>query len=253
MKRSDDQKIRDAFSENEEIPIVQEIEKENLWLAIEKQLPKRRKRYLNWYRSAAAILILVVLSGWSITLLKYNQIKTVNKQLTTSVKEMENILDLQKKQIAEIQVNPEKKSSEKVEYKVQLPEKRTGEDHLLSENKKLKDEIEFQVLKIDQLKKQLNILSMENNRWADTLQLVTETTKEPKELPLNAIEPLHKPERQVDNKINTASSDDVKTEVYLSGIEDKRTRRRLRIQLFNPGEPIANNRANDVSIFNLFK
>ena len=63
MNQLDDQKIRSVFSENDERPIEKNLERENLWLRIEQQLPKRRKLHTNWYRSVAAIFVLAVLVG----------------------------------------------------------------------------------------------------------------------------------------------------------------------------------------------
>lgn len=253
MKRLDDQNIRDAFSENEKSPVGQGFEKEALWLRIEQQLPKSRKLHPNWYRSAAAILVLVVLSGWSITLMRYNQIQSVNKQLTTSLEEKEHILELQKKQITERPAEPDRENYKKEENKAQLPEIRIEEDLLLSENKKLKAERESLISKNVLLHEKLNILSFENNRMADSLRLVTEKINEPKELPRTAIETPQVPERQADKKISNAYSQNAKAEVYMSDLPNKRQGRRLKIQLFNPGEPVENNPANDVSIFKLFK
>jgi len=253
MKRLDDQKIRDAFSENEEKPIGQDFEREDLWLRIEQKLPKSRKLHLNWYRSVAAILVLGVLSGWSITLLKYNQIRNANKQLTISIVEMESVLELQKKQIAESSAKPDKELNKIAENTEQLPEKRTGDDLLLLENKKLKAERESLRSTNALLNKQLNILSLENNRWADSLRLVTEKIGSPKEPPVASVKTPHESGRQAENKINIAYSPNTKTELYLSDMGDKRRGRRLKIQLFNPGEPVENNTANDVSIFKLFK
>ena len=248
MNRLDDQKIRSAFSENDERPIGNNFEKEDLWLRIEQQIPKRRRLHINWYRSAAAIFVLVVLSGWSVTLMKYNQIKTANKQLTTSMEEMKCILELQRKQIAESFETPEKeiRRADNIE---QLPEKITADDLLRSENKKLKTERESILFTNVSLQKQLNMLSLENNRRADSLRLVTEKISEPKELPRAAIETPREPERQAE-KNNTYTA---RMPVYLSGLPEKRQGRRLKIQLFNSGEPVENNRANDAGIFRLFK
>lgn len=249
MKRLDDQKIRSAFSENEERPNGQDFEKENLWLRIEQQLPKRRILHLNWYRSVASIIVLVVLSGWSITLLKYNQIKTVNQQLTYSIEVMESVLQLQKKQIAEIPAKPEKESYKKEEYKAQLSEKRNEQNLLQSENEKLKTERQSLILTNDSLHKRLYLLSLENNLWADSLRSITEKISESKELPLATIETPHEPERPAENRFYP----NAKTEVYVSDLDDKRPGRRLRIQLFNPGEHIENSTEDKVSIFKLFK
>jgi hypothetical protein len=253
MKRLDDQKIRDAFSENEEKRIVQGIEKEDLWLRIEQQLPKSRKLNTNWYRSVAAALIFAVLSGWSITLMRYDQIQSVNKQLTTSLEELERLLELQKKQIAERSVGNEKVNYKKEENKAQVPEKRIEEDHLLSENKKLKAERESLISKNVLLHEQLNILSFENNRRGDSLRLISEKINEPQERSLVTIEKPQVSESQVDRKINNAGLQNAKAELHMSDLPDKRKGRRLKIQLFNPGESVENNSANDVRIFKLFK
>ena len=248
MNQLDDQKIRSVFSENDERPIEKNLERENLWLRIEQQLPKRRKLHTNWYRSVAAIFVLAVLSGWSITFMKYNQIKTINKQLTRSVAETDCELKLQRKQIAE---SFEKHDMEvrRAENKPQLPENMTAVDLLRSVNQKLKAERLSLLLTNVSLRKQINVLSMENNQRADSLRLVIEKISETKVLPRPSIEMPHEPEKQAE-KNNTYTA---RMPVYSSGLPEKRPGRRLKIQLFNPGEPVELNRANDVGILKLFK
>ena len=252
MNRIDDQKVRSAFGENDERPIVEDFEKKDLWLKIERNLQKRSMRHLNWYRSAAAILVLVVLSGWSITLLKYNQIKTENRQLTSTIEEKENALELQKKQISASIVNPDKEISS-VGNKDKLEEKSIENVSLLSENAKLKAEKESLARTNASLQKQLHILSQKSNILADSLRLITKKISETEELPRVTIEPPHEPGKKADTKIDDAYSPKAKAKVYMSDLPAKRPGRRLKIQIFNPGEPFENNPTNDVSIFKLFK
>jgi len=251
MNRIDDQKVRSAFSENDERLIVEDFDKEDLWLKIERNLQKRSLHRINWYRSAAAVLILVVLSGWSITLLKYNQIKTTNRQLMSIIDEKENFLEFQKKQLSESLVNPVKEIS-----RAEKKEKSGGESNvdasILSENAKLKAEKESLLMTKAYLNKQLDILSSKNNLLADSLRLFTEKISKPEESPQITFESQNESEKKIDTKINNAYSPNAKAKVYMSDLPVKRQGRRMKIQIFNPGEPFRNS-ANDVSIFKLFK
>jgi len=253
MKQLNDQDLRGAFLENDEKPIGVGFGKEDLWLRIEQQLPHSRKLHPNWYRSAAAILVLVVLSGWSITLMRYNHIQTINKQLSVSIEEMKCILELQKKQSAESLTLPGKVECKITNNVGQLLERKMESNYLLSENTRLKAEREILISANASINKQLNFLSRENIRWADSLRLVTAKISSTKERPHAEIETPLEPESPKVMKIGPIYTPNVKTEVYMSGLGDKRRGRRLRIQIFSPGEPVDNHPANDVGIFKLFK
>ena len=253
MKRLNDQDIRNAFHENDEKPIGEGLGMEDLWLRIEQQRPKGRVLHPNWYRSAAAILVLVVLSGWSITLVRYNKIQTINKQMIVSIEEMKRMVELQKKQIGESLKLPGKGESKIADNTGQLPEGRITDYLLISENKKLKVEIESLKSANASINKQLNVLSRDNIRWADSLRIVTGKINIAKEVPSAKIVTSRESVGSKEMNIDKIYSPNVKKEVYMSGLEDKHRGRRLRIQIFNPGEPVENNPANDVGIFKLFK
>lgn len=133
-----DEAFRAAFEESDLNDTDPDFDKSTCWQKLQPKIAGTKVFPIQWYRAAAAVLLLTLFTGWALTFRKYDQVKTLNSELSYSVKELEQRVFLQERLITEYEIRKQANPKEEPEKMRAAGKKKYTADLVLYGHKKEK-------------------------------------------------------------------------------------------------------------------